>query len=322
MINILFITDYDTHKERDTIFPLINNISSYSDVSVYIFSRSFGKGFLSKGKNSISVNKVDSGFFYENLDSFKLHKYSIDISCLDAVILRLDHPVEDRYLDEIKEIFRGKVIINNPEGIKNTYRKDYLLRYEKFIPNIKILSCYGDIIKESRERNIVLKSLRSYGGMGVSKIISGVVYTGDKTFDVENKKLFDKYFNEDSYMSMDYMENVSKGDKRIAVFNGNILGSFNRLPAEGSWLCNLTSGGSISPSVVEEEEINMVATINKDMDDNGIYLYGIDTLEGNNGRRVLSEINTLNVGGISIIDKLYGLNNIDFVSKGILEIIS
>jgi glutathione synthase len=40
----------------------------------------------------------------------------------------------------------------------------------------------------------------------------------------------------------------------------------------------------------------------------GIFMYGLDTLEDDNGLRVISEINTLSVGGISPAAKLSGRN--------------
>ena len=37
-----------------------------------------------------------------------------------------------------------------------------------------------------------------------------------------------------------------------------------------------------------------------------MFLYGVDTLLNDNGERVLSEVNTLNVGGISVLEEMTG----------------
>ena len=46
-----------------------------------------------------------------------------------------------------------------------------------------------------------------------------------------------------------------------------------------------------------------------------IYTVGIDTLEDDSGKRVLSEVNTSNVGGIATIENLYNRN----VSKYVID---
>ena len=45
------------------------------------------------------------------------------------------------------------------------------------------------------------------------------------------------------------------------------------------------------------DEINIIEKINKDLIRKGILIYGVDTLTDDDGKRILSEINTLSIGG-------------------------
>jgi len=100
------------------------------------------------------------------------------------------------------------------------------------------------------------------------------------------------------YLAVKFLENVKQGDKRIVVVNGEILGASLRLPAENSWLCNVAMGGSSNMAEVESEEEEIIRLINPTLSDMGIVMYGVDTLVGDDGKRVLSEINTTSIGGL------------------------
>lgn len=97
-------------------------------------------------------------------------------------------------------------------------------------------------------------------------------------------------------MVMEYLHQVTKGDKRILV-GGAVAGVFIRYPATGSWLCNLNHGGHAEPSQLTIEETTMALTVGQTLASEGIYIAGLDTLTGPGGQRLLSEANTLNPGG-------------------------
>ena len=128
-------------------------------------------------------------------------------------------------------------------------------------------------------------------------------------------------------MAVKFLKNVDKGDKRIVVVNGKIIGSSLRLPAKDSWLCNVAMGGSSVAAVANDEEIKIVERINPKLSELGIVMYGVDTLMGDNGKRVLSEINTTSIGGVVQMEKQQGASLVkrttnricDFINKKIKE---
>ena len=57
-------------------------------------------------------------------------------------------------------------------------------------------------------------------------------------------------------------------------------------------------GGSSNRTEVEPEEEAIIKLINPILTQRGIVMYGVDTLVGDDGKRVLSEINTTSIGGL------------------------
>jgi glutathione synthase len=96
------------------------------------------------------------------------------------------------------------------------------------------------------------------------------------------------------------------GDKRTIVANYQVLGSALRMPAPGSWMCNVAQGGHGVPAEMDEDEKIIERTLTPLLHQKGVIMYGFDTLVGDDGRRVLSEINTLSIGGLVPLEELTG----------------
>jgi glutathione synthase len=105
---------------------------------------------------------------------------------------------------------------------------------------------------------------------------------------------------------MKYLPNVSFGDKRTVVVNKKILGSALRMPPENSWICNVAQGGHAVMSSPDSDELAIEQELTPLLYEKGIVMYGYDTLLNDNGRRVLSEINTLSIGGLGPMAEMSG----------------
>ncbi|NEQ12113.1 MAG: hypothetical protein F6K37_41570 [Moorea sp. SIO4E2] len=60
----------------------------------------------------------------------------------------------------------------------------------------------------------------------------------------------------------------------------------------------MSAGGSTTVGEPDQDEIRIAETIIPSFLEQGIVIFGFDTLVDDNGKRVLSEINTLNVTGL------------------------
>ena len=63
---------------------------------------------------------------------------------------------------------------------------------------------------------------------------------------------------------------------------------------------------SSNDSYVSKEEVAIIEKIDPVLAKMGIVMYGVDTLVGDDGRRVLSEINTISIGGLPQIAQMEG----------------
>ena len=301
-IKVLVLTDHSGHSAENSIYSLIREISLHPQChSIYVASRGLKENnsfFFNSNRDALFGAKVGHDFEYNSKGS----KYSEGLQQLNTkdfglVFMRVPRPIPDSFLTWIEEIFNHAVIINKPSGIIETSNKSYLLNYPSLCPPMRLCNSIEEIKSFSKEFPIVLKPLRAYGGKGILKVTSGFVDDGRNNYPFEKFFSVSENFDPEGYLGMKYLKNVNEGDKRILVVGGEIMASSLRLPAEDSWLCNVAQGGRSVPSEVTNDEINIIEKINKDLIRKGILIYGVDTLTDDDGKRILSEINTLSIGG-------------------------
>jgi len=206
-------------------------------------------------------------------------------------------PLNVEFLEFIDASFHDSLIINDPKSIYETGSKKFLMKFQSVCAPMKTCESLDDIVEFSSLFPIVLKPFNEYGGRGILKINGNTVSSGNEDFSFED---FANTYrqNPTHYLAVKYLKNVKQGDKRIVVVNGEILGASLRLPAEDSWLCNVSMGGTSNRTEVEPEEEEIIKLINPILTKMGIVMYGVDTLVGDDGKRVLSEINTTSIGGL------------------------
>lgn len=307
MKSILLLTDHTTHIEIDSFYELVNAMvrsKLFGDISIasrgVIENKKF---FVEPLENEIYIHKVNNYIYYgyewdKNL--IKIENFDFDV-----VMLRVDQPINNNFLTTIEQKNKTSLFINSPRGMIRTNNKDFLLNISTFTPTSIVSNSVSEILQISKDKEIVIKPLNSYGGKGIAKIYKNDAYIENNKVSVDEFTLHlsNLIAKDKTVLVMDYLKNVFQGDKRILVVHGHILGAILRTPASNSWICNLSSGAKVIQSHVDEDEINIIKSINSILEKNGIVIYGIDTLVDNNGKRVLSEINTANVGGFVQLEK-------------------
>ena len=214
-------------------------------------------------------------------------------------------PLSPEFLGYLKRELSDQLFINDPAGIFTTGSKEFLMNFPSLCPPMKICRSLEDIAAFKNQFPIVLKPFREYGGKGIVKIDGNRVWEG-KT-EMGFGRFAEKIKQADmEYLGVKYLKNVGQGDKRIIVAKGKIMGASLRLPPVGSWICNVAMGGKGQLAAVDEDEIKIVKRINPALMEMGIVMYGMDTLVGDDGKRVLSEINTTSIGGLPQIAQQVG----------------
>ena len=305
---MLVLTDHRNHGRLNSLYKLVqvmnrNPRCSYIDVATR--GSSLNDPFFKKHlSDSLYVSRVDDHLaFYADGRSFKLQLRREKVIEYDVVWLRLPPPVTADFANYLITQFAQKLWINHPISIVKTGSKKFLLNFPELCPPMKLCTTVEDIESFKSQHPIVLKPLQDYGGNGIIRIDEDLVWEGNQKTDWQNLRL--KLANGPfEYLGVEYLQNVNQGDKRIIVINGQVVATSLRLPANGSWLCNAAMGGRSVLSEPDADELDILNRVNRVLTEMGVVMYGIDTLMGNDGKRVLSEINTTSIGGLAPISEL------------------
>lgn len=299
------LTDHRHHSDQNSVYALTVALADHPQMEeLYVVSRynDQNHGFFDHQNTTVVQGvKATSNFQFEaSGQQFLVDTVSVDLATLDFVFLRLPRPVSDQFLEGLPKVLPQAVLVNAPRGIVRTSNKAFLLEVQQWCPPIALCRSAAAVEAFAQRFPIVLKPLREYGGKGIVRIEGGQVYTGN----TESAQALEAYLGTiapvleaEGYLAMQFLKNVDQGDKRILVVGGQIMGSSLRLPAEGSWLCNVAQGGRSVATQLTLEEEQMVADLAPKLLQKGILMFGMDTLVGDDGKRVLSEINTLSIGG-------------------------
>lgn len=305
---LLVLTDHSSQTQENSIFALLQAMRQDPFCEqIDIATRGWEQNrdfFTGEDATRLYANPVTDEFAYHpDGIHFKTGLRAVELEDYDVLFLRLPPPINNDFLKFLTAHFPDRKIINRPSGLMNTASKAYLLRFPQLCPEMKLCESAADIRAFSEKFPIVLKPLRNYGGKGIVKIQRGQVDLDGRSTTLD---AFLEAYGQDPtpYLGMRFLKNVQRGDKRIVVVNGEVLGGVLRLPPPGAWLCNAAQGGRATRTVITPEEQHIAEVIGPELQKEGIAMYGFDTLEDDNGKRVLSEINTLSIGGLPQMGKL------------------
>lgn len=308
--NLLIVTDHTTHAPTNSLYELALALSTdHRKKNVWVCSRGIveNKDFFSGLPDApIYATRVKDVFAFHP-DGFYFYQSLVEAEMqhIDAILVRMPQPLDKTFLLSLEMIVSSDRIINCPAGTIETSSKAFLLDVAHLCPSPSLCLNLKDAIALSQMQEIVLKPLYAYGGSGISRLSTQYFWEGDKRYPASmiSSLLPDSDF---PMLAMKFLQNVSFGDKRTIVVNQQMLGSALRLPARDSWICNIAHGGHAISAQPDEEELNIERELTPLLFEKGVIIYGFDTLVDDNGLRVLSEINTLSVGGLGPMSKLSG----------------
>ena len=315
---VLILTDHSNHSVENSLYKLsVKMLEHHLVETVDIVTRGNKRNdafFEGNSNFTLWATRIDENFAFSKENHPLSNAFDqVDPEMYDLVWLRLPPPLSEDFLQYLDRVFSNTVIINNPNSIYETGSKKFLMNFPHICPSMKICRSIEEIDEFRKQFPIVLKPYNEYGGLGIVKIDKDVVSLGLTTFSFED---FAKQYSQNpiEYLGVKFLKNVREGDKRIIVVNGEILGASLRLPAKDSWLCNVSMGGSSNMAEIEPEEKLMVEQVNPILVEKGIVMYGLDTLVNDDGKRVLSEINTTSIGGLP---QIAAMRNEPLVEKAI-----
>ena len=204
---------------------------------------------------------------------------------LDAVLMRLDPPVERSYLyttyllEAMQQV--GVLVVNQPRSLRDCNEKLYITSFPEHCPPFLVSSETGAIRSFHAEyRDIVLKPLHGMGGHGVFR-----VREGDANLNVIIQTLSEK--GRYPIMAQRYLPEIRDGDKRILLINGEpVPRLLARIPSEDDFRGNLAAGGSGEARPLSAKDREIAARVGPELQKRGLLFVGLDVIGD-----YLSEIN-------------------------------
>lgn len=232
---------------------------------------------VEEGDIRYEAEEILSEFY--NFPNLKKGNSLFDFSKSDVIMMRLDPPFNLNYvyhtyiLDKLKKLNPKIKILNPPDVLRSWNEKMAILNFPKLIPPTMVAKKTDEILNFSHKyaQGIILKPLNEKGGSGISWL------KPDDTHQEKLRKITTITKREKEFiMVQEYLEDASKGDKRITIVNGKIINCILRKPKEGDFRGNISQGATGHPSIPTEKELKAVKIIMKELKRQKIFFAGLD----------------------------------------------
>ncbi|MDE4273955.1 glutathione synthase [Phaeobacter gallaeciensis] len=224
----------------------------------------------------------------------------VDLADFDVVWLRQDPPFDMHYITSTHLLDRLKgqtLVVNDPFWVRNYPEKLLVLDFPDLTPPTAIARDL-DTIKafKAKHGDIILKPLYGNGGAGVFRL------------DANDRNLTSLHelftgFSREPLIVQKFLPDVSNGDKRVILVDGEPVGAINRVPAAGETRSNMHVGGRPEKIGLTERDREICAAIGPLLKEKGQIFVGIDVIGD-----YLTEINVTSPTGIQELERFDGVN--------------
>ncbi|HEX6661430.1 MAG TPA: glutathione synthase [Sphingomicrobium sp.] len=251
-------------------------------------------GRLYAGAHDVRVQAAPGDHF--TLGSFSILDLGSDV---DVVLMRQDPPFDLGYITAthlLERIQAETLVVNDPAAVRDAPEKVWVLDFAQFMPPTAVTRSLGVARKFLAEHgDIVVKPLHGFAGGSVFRIGS------DGRNLASLMELFNRTYRE-PHVLQKFIPEISEGDKRIILVDGEVAGAVNRVPGEGEIRSNLAVGGKAAKTELTDRELEICAVLGPECRKRGLLFVGIDVIGG----RWLTEINVTSPTGIVAVDKFNG----------------
>ena len=229
---------------------------------------------------------------------------------IDVVLMRQDPPFHLRYISSALLLDRLKgttLVVNDPREVVNAPEKMFVLDYAQYMPPTLVARHLDDLRDfQKKHGSVVVKPLHGNGGKAIFRI------DAEGTNLSALSEVFDQTWPE-PHMVQPFIPEVSEGDKRIVLVDGEFTGAINRFPGEGEFRSNLAQGGHAESTTLTAREEEICAAMGPELKRRGLVFVGIDVIGG----KWLTEINVTSPTGIVAIDTFNGTDTAALIWEAI-----
>lgn len=224
----------------------------------------------------------------------------VDLSTFDVVWLRQDPPFDMGYITTthlLDMIAETTLVVNDPFWVRNYPEKLLVLNFPDLTPPTTIARDL-DTIKafKAKHGDVILKPLYGNGGAGVFRLGP----------DDKNLSSLHELFcgiNREPLIVQKFLPDVSNGDKRVILVDGEPVGAINRVPQKGETRSNMHVGGRPEKIGLSARDLEICAAIGPTLREKGQIFVGIDVIGD-----YLTEINVTSPTGIQELERFDGTN--------------
>ena len=234
-------------------------------------------------------------------DHFTLgEETKVDLSTFDVVWLRQDPPFDMFYITTthiLDRIHPKTLVVNDPFWVRNFPEKLLVLDFPDLTPPTMIARDLEDLKSfKAEHQDVILKPLYGNGGAGVFRL------TPEDRNLASLYELFTANSREPLIMQK-FLPDVSNGDKRVILVDGEPVGAINRVPAAGETRSNMHVGGRPEKVGLTKRDLDICARIGPLLKEKGQVFVGIDVIGD-----YLTEINVTSPTGIQELERFDGVN--------------
>lgn len=218
----------------------------------------------------------------------------------DIIFIRPDPPFDEEYLINtwlLDLINKEIAIINHPAGIRSVNEKIWISQFKEITPPTFIGRNKNDILSFlEKHGEVIVKPINSYGGQSIFFITRA-----DTNTSVILETMTSNWRKD--IILQKYLPEAEKGDKRILLLNGEILGAVLRIHSPNDHRNNLFCGGKATKTVITDRDKKIVNILRPYLIKLGLYFVGIDIIGD-----YLIEVNVTSPTCLQEINKLYSVS--------------
>lgn len=225
----------------------------------------------------------------------------VGFDTFDVVWMRKDPPFDMHYVFTTYLLDMGPaggpLIVNDPAGLKLYNEKMWVqARWPHLQPTTLVTNSVARLKEFVRERDgrSVLKPWDGNGGRGVV-----ITDRDDRNLGSVAELLSGE--GRHYVIAQAYIPEVELGDKRIILFDGEVVGAMLRVPTAADFRANMHAGGAVQPCGLSPRDLEICAEIGPALRESGMMFVGIDVIGP-----YLTEINVTSPTGLQEINRLYG----------------
>ncbi|MGR3614751.1 MAG: glutathione synthase [Paracoccaceae bacterium] len=233
----------------------------------------------------------------------------VALADFDVIWLRQDPPFDMHYITatHLLDRLRGQaLVVNDPFWVRNYPEKLLVLDFPDLTPPTTIARDLETIKAfKAKHGDVILKPLYGNGGAGVFRL------------DANDRNLTSLHelftgFSREPLIVQKFLPDVSNGDKRVILVDGEPVGAINRVPAKGETRSNMHVGGRPEKIGLSERDLEICAAIGPLLREKGQIFVGIDVIGD-----YLTEINVTSPTGIQELERFDGGNIADKIWQAI-----